>query len=235
MPRQPFLLQVPARTLQCLTDQLMHARPPAARLLNTVQFDVLQLCLLSCALAGAMFRGQNTSVGVNAQQASSAAGARCVQGKPHHHLKTTTTDTTFHIWQASEGPCLSVTACHPVGNYVADVSLPCHAEEEIANHHLQRSTSTPLCCTMPLSARASWVCMGPTSHVKKAGVMRALSSAPHLEYGNSFLNHCGTRGKPWITACLCSMAERPCRWRKFRLSTRVMMSCRHWTFSRHQP
>ena len=70
---------------------------------------------------------------------------------------------------------------------------------------------TPLCCTTALSTVASCIFMGPTSHVKKAGVIRALSSAPHFEYGNSFRNQRGTFGKPWMTAALCSAAERPCK------------------------
>ena len=51
--------------------------------------------------------------------------------------------------------------------------------------YLQRLMWTPLLCLTP-SMSTSTVVMGPTSHVKKAGVMRALSSAPHLpqqQYG----------------------------------------------------
>ncbi len=48
-----------------------------------------------------------------------------------------------------------------------------------------------------------------TSQEKKAGVMSALSSAPHLVYGNTRLNHGGTAGKPATTASHCSVAVLP--------------------------
>lgn len=47
------------------------------------------------------------------------------------------------------------------------------------------------------------------NHLKKAGVIFALSSAPHFEYGNSFRNHGGTAGKPLMTARCCSSAVLP--------------------------
>ncbi len=49
--------------------------------------------------------------------------------------------------------------------------------------NLQRLMWTPLLCLTP-SMSTSTVVMGPTSQVKKAGVMRAFSSAPHLAHRN---------------------------------------------------
>ena len=68
---------------------------------------------------------------------------------------------------------------------------------------------TELRWLMPLTSAVS-VSIGPTSQVKKAGVMQAFSSAPHLEYGKTFLNHFGTLGKPLTTTSLCSLADLPC-------------------------
>jgi hypothetical protein len=56
---------------------------------------------------------------------------------------------------------------------------------------------------------ASSVVIGPTSQVKKAGVMRALTSAPHPLYGNARRNQGGTEGKPETTASRCCAAVRP--------------------------
>lgn len=75
--------------------------------------------------------------------------------------------------------------------------------------YLQRLMCTELFCITP-SISASSVYIGPTSQVKKAGVIRAFSSAPHLEYGKTFLNQPGTLGNPLITASLCSAAVLPC-------------------------
>ncbi len=68
---------------------------------------------------------------------------------------------------------------------------------------------TELRCWTPLTSAVS-VYIGPTSHVKKAGVICAFSSAPHLEYGKIFLNQLGTFGKPLMTASLCWLADLPC-------------------------
>ncbi len=64
---------------------------------------------------------------------------------------------------------------------LATLSLSMGISRESMTEHLQRSMWTALCCTTPLSAVASCVCIGPTSQVKKAGVMRAFNSAPHFE------------------------------------------------------
>jgi len=69
---------------------------------------------------------------------------------------------------------------------------------------------TELRCWTPLTSAVS-VYIGPTSHVKKAGVICAFSSAPHFEYGKIFLNQLGTFGKPLMTASLCWLADLPCR------------------------
>lgn len=76
-------------------------------------------------------------------------------------------------------------------------------------NHLHRLMCTELRCWTPFTSVVS-VYIGPTSQVKKAGVIFAFSSAPHLEYGKTFLNHLGTFGKPLITASLCSFADLPC-------------------------
>ena len=47
------------------------------------------------------------------------------------------------------------------------------------------------------------------SYLKKVGVIQALISAPHFEYGNSFLKYAGTEGNPEITASCCCWPDLP--------------------------
>ena len=58
--------------------------------------------------------------------------------------------------------------------------------------HLQRSILTALRWVLPSGSAASSTRIGPTSQLKKRGVMRAFSSAPQRLYGKARRNQGGT-------------------------------------------
>ena len=58
--------------------------------------------------------------------------------------------------------------------------------------HLQRSILTALRWEVPSGSVASSTRIGPTSQLKKRGVMRAFSSAPQRLYGKARRNQGGT-------------------------------------------
>lgn len=67
--------------------------------------------------------------------------------------------------------------------------------------------AAPQVCTHPPHTPALRV---PTSHVKNAGVMRAFTSAPHLEYGNSLRS----KGKGGINRGCLQQRTGPEQWVK---------------------
>ena len=106
--------------------------------------------------------------------------------KPQRSLRPYTPLTVSLVWGQAEHPKGTLHEWPSAGGlqglHVSTAlqrELPDPAVLPLLVTDLHRLMNTLLCCFTPLIS-TSVVSMGPTSQVKKAGVMRAFSSAAHL-------------------------------------------------------